>query len=220
MSKLLSIACALLIAVLPACSVPDGDSMEGLMSSIGRLGPSASFEARRAEARARAIADLERMDQSDVLGDADCRDMHGGVRHPIAVRDVLECLNSSPIHTMYQCIDDLVDKISAKYMSQGTLNPGARCGYSWRGKVEPNPKWDMSEITDDDLARSALASSSAPPAWMFAAGIVAIGVGGVFIFASGWGAILCPLSVDYGCPGDPLAPGDSPEPGGTTGGDQ
>lgn len=214
-----SILVALVLSAVTAfgCSVPDGDDLDSFAGQIGTLSPMASFEARRAEARSRAISDLESMDPDDILGDADCRDMHGGVRHPIPVREVLECLKANEINTIYPCIDSLVDRIANKYITQGTINPGSRCGFSWRGKVDPNPKWDMSEITDDDLARSAIDSDDEPPAWMIAAGIIGVGAAGAFfILMPEFLPALCLLAKDdshWSCPGSPeYPPGETPEP--------
>lgn len=106
------------------------------------------------------------------------------------------------------------------YIEAGPLDPDARCKFVPSKRFVVNPKWDPENITDDDLARTAFASREGPPAWMIAAGIVTIAAGGVFIFASGWGLVLCPLDLDWGCPGDPLAPGETPATGGSSGGDR
>lgn len=211
-----SIIIALIVGAV-GCSVPDGDDLDSFAGQIGTLSPMASFEARRAEARARAIADLEEMGPDDVLGDADCRDGMAGVRQPILVRDVLECLRANEERTIYSCIDDLVDAAKQKYTSDGPLLVPSRCEYQWRGDVSPSPKWDMSEITDEDLARSAIGSEDEPPAWMIAAGIIGVGAAGAFfIILPEFLPALCLLAKDdshWSCPGSPeYPPGETPEP--------
>lgn len=220
MSKLLSIACALLIAILPACSVPDDGSLDGFVKKIRDMDPTAGRAARLAEARQRAIDGLGERDANDIVGRVRCQGGSGSMTQAISVGQILECLNATTQLTFDLCLETRIAEIQSKFLGTTPMEGKTGCDYTEDAAFEYEPKWDPEQITDDDLARSALASPSAPPAWMFAAGIVAVGVGGVFVFASGWGVLLCPMGLDYGCPGDPLAPGDSPEPGGTTGGDQ
>lgn len=215
-----SILVALVVSAVTAlgCSVPDGDDLDSFAGQIGTLSPMASFEARRAEARARAIADLEKMDPDDVIGDADCRDGMAGVRQPILVKEVLDCLRTNETRTIYSCIDDIVDSVHQKVTAEGPLLVPTRCEYQWRGDVAPNPKWDMSEITDQDLARSAIASEDEPPAWMIAAGIIGVGAAGAFfILMPEFLPVICLLAKDdshWSCPGSPeYPPGETPEPG-------
>lgn len=218
MQNRLAATLMVLSLTLSGCSVPDGDDLDSFAGQIGTLSPMASFEARRAEARARAIADLEKMEPDGVIGDADCRDGMAGVRQPILVKDVLQCLRANETRTIYSCIDDLVDAVKQKYTAQGTLLMANRCEYQWRGDVAPNPKWDMSEITDDDLAMSALESEDEPPAWMIAAGIIGVGAtGAFFILMPEFLPALCLLAKDdshWSCPGSPeYPPGETPQPG-------
>ncbi|WP_438029060.1 hypothetical protein [Sorangium sp. So ce233] len=213
-----------LIAVMAfsACSVPDEGSLEGLLNKIRSMDPGSGKAARLEEARWRALEALRNGDPDDVVGDVRCHDGRGhSMIERIVARTIIDCLANTEHLTFALCVEARVDDITHNYTTADpTRNPGAWCEYVPNKSFQMDDKWDPDQITEEDLARSALASPSAPPAWMIAAGVVAIGAGGVFIFASGWGLVLCPLDIDYGCPGDPIAPGVTPEPGGSSGGDR
>lgn len=211
---------ALLTVTIASCSIPDGDDVSGFVNKIHLLDPGAHAAARIAEARSRAINALSGLDPDDHAGDLECKDDLGGAVLRVPVKKILDCLTAAPGATFDSCVKSLVSDFKREWTEAGPLHSNAWCRFVPSGTVGVDPKWDPDQITDEDLARTAFASPEGPPAWMIAAGVVAIGVGGVFVFASGWAVVLCPLDLGYGCPGDPLAPGETPAPGGSSGGDR
>lgn len=227
MTKLIAIAISFFVAVVPACSVPDGDDMAGLKLQLLQLEPRTREQAARETANGNAHKYIsDRADLSDNIMDVMCSD--GAApdddtaqisRYPVNVWSMLRCLERSEFPTFDECVRILVGDVRAKY--------AAESGASRPDCVERlHPQWqsmpantDPAHVDEEDIAEDML-RSGAPPAWMIAAGIVIVGAGGVFILASGWG-VLCTLGFKHGCPGDPTNPGAGPAPdGSSSGGDR
>jgi hypothetical protein len=224
MSRLAHMAFAVATALLPAlpgCSVPDGDDLRGLRDNIKNMDPAARKAAKLEEARGRARKGLQEFGPDSWVGDIVCEDKFGhGVEQHIPADEILNCLAISSQATFATCVASRVADFTRAYIDAGPLDPSARCKFKPAANLDVDPKWDPDQITDEDLANSAFASTEGPPAWMIAAGVVGVGVGGVLTFAPGWVLVLCPLDLEWGCPGDPLQPGEGPEPGSTSVGDQ
>ena len=185
------------------------------------MDPGPRRAARLEESRWRALEAL-RSDRgpSDLVGNVHCADGVGnGMIERIRVHHIIDCLAATTQLTFALCVEARFADIMSSYTSANAAHgkPNASCEYKADPSFVIDEKWDPDHITDEDLARTAFASPDGPPAWMIAAGVVAIGAGGVFVFASGWAIALCPLDLGYGCPGDPLTPGETPEPGSTRG---
>jgi hypothetical protein len=215
------------MALTPACSTPDGDDMAGLKLQLLQLQPRTIEQARRATANGNAHRYIsDRAGLSDNIMDVMCSD--GAApdddtatikRYAVNVWSMLRCLERSEFPTFDECVRHLVNDVRDRYASEsGAAQPDC---------VERlHPQWhsmpaniDPQQVDPDDIAEEMLRSET-PPAWMIAAGIVVVGAGGVFILASGWGLVLCPLGLEWGCPGDPFSPGETPAPGGSAGGDR
>jgi hypothetical protein len=215
---------ASLLLVVVGCSTPDGDDMNSFIDKIRNMDPGPRKAARLEEARWRALEALRsERDPSDLVGKIRCADGVGnGMIEYIRVSHIIDCLAVTTQLTFALCVEARFADIMSNYTSANAAHgkPYASCEYEPDPSFAIDQKWDPEQITDEDLARTAFASQDGPPAWMIAAGIVGIGAGGIIVFASGWGAVLCPLDIEWGCPGDPLAPGESPQPGATSGGDR
>ncbi len=212
-----------LTASLMGCSTPDGGDIDGFLEKIRKMDPGSGKLARVEEARWRALEALRSdRDPSDVVGEIRCVDGRGhGMNEPIRVRDIIDCLAVTSHMTFALCIEAKVTDVAHMYTTADIdRSPDASCEYVPNKDFATDDKWDPDQITEEDLARSAFASQDGPPSWMMAAGIVAIGAGGVFVFVSGWAVVLCPLDLGYGCPGNPADPGAAPGPGSGPGGDR
>ena len=212
------------VMLVLGCSTPDGGDLERFLEQIRNMDPGPRSAARLEEARWRALEELRsNRDPGDLVGKVRCVDGVGnGMIEYIRVKHIIECLAATTQLTFGACVETRFADITASYTSTNAAHgkPNAICTYESDPSFVEDDKWDPENITDEDLARTAFASREGPPAWMIAAGVVAIGAGGVFVFASGWAVVLCPLEMGWGCPGDPLAPGETPAPGGSSGGDR
>jgi hypothetical protein len=138
-----------------------------------------------------------------------CADDSGnGAIIPVWVAEVIDCLSVTSDLTFGACVEARVDDIREAYTAdnpEGTPGSSKHCEYILNTDFDVDPKWDPDQITEEDLARTAMQSAS-PPAWMIAAGIVVVAAGGVFVIGSGWAGLLCSQDVHYAC--DQVGQGD------------
>ncbi len=206
-----------LMASLLCCSTPDGGDMDDLIRMLRNMKD--RHLAAQMEARHRTLTAINGRDGNEKVADVECTDADGNKSsHPIILEDVRKCMLDEygmkhwiPFgECMGMVYLQIADRFSTGPDGMLALEPTDACNMEPVGEWAELPNdWDPYNIEDDVLARSLLSSKS-PPDWAIAVGIVAVGAGGLFVFASGWGAVLCPLDVSYGCPGNPVTPTETP----------
>jgi hypothetical protein len=206
---LVAIACGV------GCSVPDGDDMRRLTSSISGWSDSAKQRVIRYAMSRRAIEWLQMKPGKDAAGWVHCR--RGSDNEEIDIDvitadDVLKCLLLDSSKSYIDCTVGLLDAKAREYNGSKKAEYEEKLGdsiYGCYGEVERfYDKDHVDELmvdpdawSDDEIARAVIAIPGPLP-------------GGPI---PGMLPFLCPLAEDpdsWGCPGSPeYPPGETPEPG-------
>lgn len=197
---------------ITCCSIPDGDDWSRLKAGISALPAETLGALRTFTANAAAKRYMQGREKQKV-GTLTCADATGDYEESVdvSVLAVLKCLSVNIDLDYVQCFWEVKSSFEDAWRK---VHPGGACfmvpDARWRPDVLPDD-FDPDNVDLDSVAEFIAASPMPLPG--FAPGG---GLRGLF-------PVLCPLAThpdEIGCPDDPLTPGETPAPSGSSGGDR
>ncbi len=242
MARLFMFAAVVIAFALPACSVTDGDDMDGLSNSLRAMPPPQLRVVRdhRSNARIREWAEISPNStvgmfacREQLMGDQDYQD---GKVFRVRRRDVLELAELLPDWTLTMLLEGL-DRGFRPQAEEMLFNVGdfhTPCELEFslnEGVLEDAQAWERGERDEyiDDAEDSAYwlptLDSDGLKERPLLLGALGLAVAGGVIVISVTNPVLlalCPKSDAFECPGNPMNPGGSSpvNPNGAPGGDR
>jgi hypothetical protein len=217
-----------LVLGLSACTTPDGGDFRDVREAMRTMSPEDRVKAKTFEANRRAEEDLSEDDPDDTVGKVMCVEDGIHISRTVKVDDILTCLRASHEETYTSCLKPFADWVWRGHRGPDVPRPQGghggvgfndrTCWWEFEEGFDPadrdNRHWSPDAISDDDLARSLIASQS-PPAWVWGTLLVVVG-GTIIALNPELFPVLCLLAEGdhWSCPDSPLyPPGQTPDRG-------